>query len=102
VDGQVTFRPVTEDDLSWLARLRNDPAATGIHLWHGWNDSKSVRRRWDESGLLGNRGGTLIVMNGTDRVGYVSWRKVQTGPIAWNWAIGRQAGAGVPRTRLRF
>jgi hypothetical protein len=27
VDGQVIFRPVTEDDLSWLASLTNDPAA---------------------------------------------------------------------------
>jgi hypothetical protein len=28
MDGQVTFRPVMEDDLSWLASLTNDPAAT--------------------------------------------------------------------------
>jgi hypothetical protein len=38
--------------------------------------------------LLGDNGGTLIVLHGTDRVGTVSWRKVQTGPIASNWAIG--------------
>jgi RimJ/RimL family protein N-acetyltransferase len=31
---------------------------------------------------------TLIVLHGTDRVGTVSWRKVQTGPTASNWAIG--------------
>jgi RimJ/RimL family protein N-acetyltransferase len=38
--------------------------------------------------LLGDHGGTLIVMHGSDRVGSVSWRRVQTGPTAFNWAIG--------------
>ena len=88
MDGQVTLRPVIEDDLSWLAGLRNDPTATGPHEWHGWSDPQRERRRWAESGLLGDNGGMLIVLHGTDRVGTVSWRKVQTGPIASNWAIG--------------
>jgi RimJ/RimL family protein N-acetyltransferase len=88
MDGQVTLRPVLEDDLSWLASLRSDPAATGPHGWHGWSDPQRARRRWAESGLLGDNGGTLIVLHGTDRVGTVSWRKVQTGPTASNWAIG--------------
>ena len=79
---------MTEDDLSWLASRRNDPAAAGSHEWHGWRDPKLERRRWDESGLLGESRGTLIVMNGADRAGAVSWRKVQTGPVAWSWAIG--------------
>lgn len=107
VDGQVTLRPVIEDDLSWLVRRRNDPVGTGAHEWHGWRDPKSERRRWDESGLLGDSGGTLIVMNGTDRVGIVSWRKIKTGPMAWNWAIGvglapefRGRGYGAEAQRL--
>ena len=29
MDGLVTLRPVIEDDLSTLASLRKDPAATG-------------------------------------------------------------------------
>jgi RimJ/RimL family protein N-acetyltransferase len=88
MDGQVTLRPVIEDDLSWLASMRHDPTATGLHEWHGWRDPQAARRRWTESGLLGDDGGTLIVLHSTDRVGTVSWRKVQTGPIACNWAIG--------------
>ena len=106
MDGQVTLRPVIEDDLSWLARLRNDPAATGPHEWHGWRDPQ-WERRWAESGLLGDNGGTLIVMHGTDRVGTVSWREVQTGPTAINWAIGvglapefRGRGCGTEAQRL--
>jgi RimJ/RimL family protein N-acetyltransferase len=88
MNGQVTLRPVTEDDLSWLASLRSGPAATGPHQWHGWRDPHSARRRWAESGLLGDNGGMLVVLHGGDRVGTVSWRKVQTGPTASNWAIG--------------
>ena len=86
--NQVTLRPVIEDDLSWLNSLRNDPIAAGLHEWHGWSDPQREKRRWAESGLLGDNGGTLIVLYGTDRVGTVSWRKVQTGPIASNLAVG--------------
>ena len=60
MDSQVTLRPVIEDDLSWLDRLRNDPDATGLHEWHGWSDPRSRQRRWAESGLLGDSGGELI------------------------------------------
>jgi RimJ/RimL family protein N-acetyltransferase len=88
MDGLVTLRPVREDDLSWLVGLRDGPAATGPHEWHGWNDPQRARRQWAESGLLGENRGTLIVVRGADRVGDVSWRKVQTGPTAFNWAIG--------------
>ena len=88
MDDPVTLRPVIEDDLSWLASLRNGPAATGPHEWHGWSDPQWERRQWAESGLLGDHGGTLVVLHGTDRVGSVSWRRVQTGPTAFNWAIG--------------
>ncbi len=88
MDGRVTLRPVVEDDLSWLASLRNDPTATGPYEWHGWSDPHRERRQWAESGLLGDDGGTLVVVHGTDRVGIVSWRRVQTGPTASNWALG--------------
>jgi RimJ/RimL family protein N-acetyltransferase len=86
MDGRVTLRPVAKGDLSWLTDLRNDPAAAGPHEWHGWGDPQ-YERRWAESGLLGDSGGTLIVMHGTDRTGVVSWRKVPTGPVTYSWAI---------------
>ena len=84
----MTLRPVAEDDLPWLATLRDGPAATGPHEWHGWSDPRRGQRQWAESGLLDDRGGTLIVMHDSDRVGTVSWRQVRTGPAAFNWAIG--------------
>lgn len=88
MDGLVTLRPVIEDDLSWLSGLRDGPAATGPHEWHGWSDPRRERRQWAESGLLGDHGGTLVIQHRADRVGSISWRKVQTGPTAFNWAIG--------------
>jgi RimJ/RimL family protein N-acetyltransferase len=84
----VTLRPVAEEDLPWLAGLANGPVATGVHEWHGWPDPQRRRRRGAESGLLGEDGGTLIVMADADRVGQVSWRKVITGPAAFGWALG--------------
>lgn len=88
MDSQVALRPVKEDDLSWLASQRDSPAATGPHEWHGWTHPQRVREQWAESGLLGDSGGRLIVLHGDDRVGDISWRKVQTGPTAFAWAIG--------------
>ena len=88
MDDPVVLRPVSEDDLSWLAGLSDGPAATGPHEWHGWSDLQRERRQWAESGLLGDHGGTLVVVHGADRVGSVSWRRVQTGPTAFSWAIG--------------
>jgi RimJ/RimL family protein N-acetyltransferase len=107
----VTLRPVTEDDLSWLASLRSSPAAAGLHEWHGWTDPQRRRRQWAESGLLGDDGGTLIVLHDADRVGQVSWRKVTTGPTAFGWAIavglapdfrGRGYGSEAQRLLARY
>ena len=107
----VTLRPVTEDDLAWLGSLRNSPAASGLHEWHGWTDPQRRRRQWAESGLLGDDGGTLIVLHDTDRVGHVSWRKVTTGPTAFGWAIavglapdfrGRGYGSEAQRLLARY
>lgn len=104
---RVTLRPVIEDDLPWLASLRDGPAATGVHEWHGWSDPQRSRRQWAETGLLGESGGTLVVLHGADRVGEVSWRKVMTGPAAFGWALGvglapefRNRGYGTEAQRL--
>jgi RimJ/RimL family protein N-acetyltransferase len=104
---QVTLRPVTEDDLSFIEFLNNDPARAGKHEWHGWNSPGSLRRGWAETGLLGEAGGMLMVVRGADRVGCVSWRKTQTGAIAYCWSLGiglapefRGRGYGAEAQRL--
>jgi RimJ/RimL family protein N-acetyltransferase len=111
VDGQVVLRPVTEDDLPRLDRLRNDPAGTGPHEWHGWRDAGAERRQWAESGLLTDSGGTLMVTYGTDSIGAVSWRRVVTGQVSYCWAIGialapefrgRGCGSAAQRLLVRY
>jgi GNAT acetyltransferase-like protein len=62
----VTLRPVAEDDLAWLASLRDGPAATGVHEWFGWRDPQRRRKQWAETGLLGENAGTLVVQHGTE------------------------------------
>ena len=108
---QVTLRPVAEDDLSFLEYLHNDPAGAGQHEWHGWSDAGSWRRGWAETGLLGDSGGVLMVVHGADRVGCVSWRKTQTGAIAYCWSLGiglapqfrgRGHGAGAQRLLVGY
>jgi RimJ/RimL family protein N-acetyltransferase len=103
----VTLRPVAEDDLAWLASLRDGPAATGVHEWFGWRDPQRRRKQWAETGLLGENAGTLVVLHGAERVGHVSWYKVTTGPIAFAWGLGimlapefRGRGYGTDAQRL--
>ena len=43
MDDVVTLRPVAEDDLSWLASLKNSPAGSGLRERHGWSDPQRKR-----------------------------------------------------------
>ena len=88
MDGQVALRPASEDDLAMLEELTQDPEQTGEFGWFGWHDRRRYRRGWDENGLLGPDGGTLIVVSGGERLGLVNWRKVQTTPAGNSWEIG--------------
>jgi hypothetical protein len=54
------LRPATETDLPLLEALTQDPATTGEFQWFGWNDLRRWRRGWEENGLIGPDGGTLI------------------------------------------
>jgi RimJ/RimL family protein N-acetyltransferase len=80
---------VSETNGTWhTAKEVPGTASLNKDGWHGWRDPQWTRKRWVDSGMLDDNGGTFIVLHGTDRVGSVSWRKIQTGPIAINWAIG--------------
>ena len=45
MDDPVVLRPVIEDDLLWLERMRNDPAGAGPHEWHGWRNPGALSRQ---------------------------------------------------------
>jgi RimJ/RimL family protein N-acetyltransferase len=88
VDNELELRPVTWSDLSTLYQLTDDPAFTGDFEWHGWHDPHSWRRRWEENGLLGEDGGTLMVARGDEVVGFVNWNKHRMGRASFCWSFG--------------
>jgi RimJ/RimL family protein N-acetyltransferase len=88
MSDQVTLRRADADDLPMLDALTQDPDKTGEFGWFGWLDRGRWRRDWDENGLIGPDGGTLVVSRGDDRLGLVNWRRQQTTPAAYCWEIG--------------
>ena len=85
---QVTLQPVSEDDLLMLEELTQDPEKTGEFGWFGWSGRRRWRQGWDENGLTGPDGGTLIIARGGERLGLVNWRKDQVTPAGYCWEIG--------------
>ena len=85
---QVILRPVAGDDLELLERLLTDPEATGEHEWHGWQDTRWLRRRWEDNGLLGEDRGMLMAARGKDAIGFVSWGEIRIGYQSSCWMIG--------------
>jgi RimJ/RimL family protein N-acetyltransferase len=106
-DEPVSLRPVFEDDLPEIERFLMDPVAAGDFQWFGWFDPGRWRRRWQENGLLGEDGGSLMVVSGERRLGFVGYRRIV--PV-WNshfWNIGielfpdaRGRGVGTEAQRL--
>lgn len=104
---QVRLRPVDEGDLPVIEALTQDPETTGEFAWFGWLDPLRYRRRWAENRLLGDDGGTLMVVRAAERLGFVVWRRTQRTPAsyAWNLGIGllpeaRGQGIGTEAQRL--
>jgi RimJ/RimL family protein N-acetyltransferase len=107
VDDHVRLRPVAEEDLAFIERLRGDPELAGPFLWEGWLDPRRFRRRWEADGMLGEETGNLLVVAGADRLGLVSYRRVTTTARSWCWSIGitlmpgaRGRGVGTRAQRL--
>jgi RimJ/RimL family protein N-acetyltransferase len=89
MDDEIALQPVEEDDLAILGDLTgNDPARTAEFAWYGWADRQHWRRRWTENGLLGDDGGTLMVVRGRERLGFMNWRRKHATPAAYHWEIG--------------
>jgi RimJ/RimL family protein N-acetyltransferase len=90
-----------------LEGLIGDPEVTGEFTWHGYTPLPVLRKRWAEDRLIGPEGGILIVCQGDNRLGLVSWRKHDHTPGAFNWEIGivmlpeaRGKGYGTEAQRL--
>lgn len=68
--------------------LLQDSAVSGEFAWFGWHDPLRFRRAWEEDRLLGEQRGGLMVVAGSDRLGFVNWRRRQTTPAGWCWEMG--------------
>ena len=88
MSNQLELRPAGEDDLPLLRKLTQDPAVTGEFGWFGWFDPRRWHRGWDENGLIGPDGGTLLVVRGAEPLGMVNWRRHQATPAAHCWEMG--------------
>jgi len=88
MSDQLALRPVEEADLALIEQLTFDPAGMGPFLWFGWQDRRRWRRNWQDDGLVGPDGGTLIVHNGAGPLGLVNWRRQTTTPTSFCWEIG--------------
>jgi RimJ/RimL family protein N-acetyltransferase len=84
----VRLRPVAEPDLELLERLTNDPEATGEYQWFGWHDPGFLRRRWQETGMLGQEQGMLVPTLDDRVLGLVSWYRSRAGQSSYCWNIG--------------
>jgi RimJ/RimL family protein N-acetyltransferase len=107
MNDQLRLRPVAEDDLAVIERLTGDPEASGEHSWFGWFDPRLLRRRWEETGLLTDDGGSLMVVRAEERLGFVAWTRNQTTRTSYCWNIGigmlpnvRGLGYGTEAQRL--
>ncbi|MDF2270321.1 GNAT family protein [Streptomyces coacervatus] len=108
---EVALRPVAEDDLSVMERFLTDPETAAPFQWFGWWDTGRWRRQWAQDGLLGDEGGHLMVVRGTERLGFVAWRLVRPTRTTtyWNMGInllpearGRGAGTEAQRQLVRY
>ncbi|RFS82331.1 hypothetical protein D0T12_26300 [Actinomadura spongiicola] len=60
-----------------VERLRTDPLLCGPFLREGWRDPRRFRRRWETDGWIGDDTAMLMV-DGADRPGVVSYRRIPT------------------------
>lgn len=47
-----------------------------------------VQRGWEDNGLIGADGGTLMIVRGGDVLGAGSWRRHETAPASHCWVLG--------------
>jgi RimJ/RimL family protein N-acetyltransferase len=86
--SEVSLRRVSEADLDVLEQLTQEPESTGEFSWFGWFDVLRWRRGWAENKLLSPDGGTLMVVSGTQTLGFVVWGRRPATAAAYYWVIG--------------
>ena len=108
----IALRAVREEDLVVYDRFCADPEAAGRYEWHGFSDPHRMRQLWAQNGLIEEDGGRLLVADGAERLGFVSWRKIvlaRGGSFCWQIGIvlmpearGRGVGTQAQRLLIRY
>jgi RimJ/RimL family protein N-acetyltransferase len=89
----VLIRPITETELDLLELLYGDPDEASQYGFFGYRNPGELRRDFAQRGFISEDHGRLAVALGGageagEFLGEVSWRKTQTGPNSFSWAIG--------------
>lgn len=87
MSDDIELRPVTEDDLAIIEHLVQTPAG-GEFAWFGHLRPGNHRKRWAENGLLDPERGTLMVVRGDERMGFVSFGRRRAFGESWYWEMG--------------
>ncbi len=86
-DDELRLRPATEQDLAIIKELTETPTG-GEFAWFGFRKPGETHRRWAENGLLDPDSSTLMVARGSDRLGFVNWRRRRAMAESWYWEMG--------------
>ncbi len=103
---EVKLRAIGETDLPFLQQLISDPADAGSFMWQGFRDPREWRSRWQAGSLVGDGGGTVLIVTGDEPVGCISWdRHHWFGRHCWSLGIelarsARGRGIGTLAHRL--
>jgi RimJ/RimL family protein N-acetyltransferase len=86
-DEEIKLQPVIENDLAIIENLVETPAG-GEFAWFGHPLPGDHRKRWTENGLLDPDRSALMVVRGAERIGFVSWTRIQQWRESWHWLMG--------------
>lgn len=87
-EPEVGLCRLTEDDLTMMEELTQDPDSTGEFAWFGWSDMLRWRRGWADNRLIGPDGGALKVARGDEALGFVIWTRHPATVAAHYYVIG--------------
>jgi len=70
---EITLRAIREDDLPFLQELISDPSDADSLMWRPFAHPREWQRRWEAGPLVGDRSGTVLIVNDRQPAGFISW-----------------------------
>ncbi|GAA3599773.1 GNAT family protein [Kineosporia mesophila] len=107
----VELRQIFEDDVRVYAEIFASAEGTSEYQWFGFRDIRKFVRDWEETGMLTDDRGSLLVVADQERAGFVDWHRVRTAKDSWCWNVGiallpgcrgRGIGTGAQELLVRY